>query len=742
MTDRSRTRLVVLQVLVFSLLAALGGRLWYMQVVAGEQYQAAASENRIREVVTPAVRGAILDAQGRPLVQNRTSLVVSVDRSTLLDLPDDGDPVVRKLARVLEIPYRRLDRQLTLCGAPGAAEPPVCWNGSPYQPIPVAEDVPADVALQVMERGEEFPGVAAEMTAIRDYPSPFGARAAQLLGYIGPISADELAAAEAKEGRRGSTYTNFDLVGRGGLEQVYDNYLRGKAGVKKLAVDSAGNVTGTVAEREATPGDYLVTSIDAHVQKVVEDQLKAAIQRANTPGENGQDRSFPAKTGAAIVMEVDTGRVVAMASYPDYNPGIWVGGVTNDQFKKLSSEKAGNPLINRAIQGEYAPASTFKIVGAAAAAAAGYSLDGPYQCSDQFTVPGSTQTFSNFEAGMTESMTLARAIEVSCNTVFYGLAYRMYVEEGGQDAGPNAPEYLMNTARGLGYGSTTGIDLPSEAAGRLPDRAWRQKYWEDNKNYYCNFDEVASAADRANDYLRAIAKENCVDGYLLRPGDAVLAAIGQGDVLATPLQVAHAYAAIANGGTLYRPQIARAVLSPEGDVVKKFKPKSQGKVPASNATVRYIQNALANVPVSGSAAYRYTTFPLDKVPVAAKTGTGQVEGKATTSWYASYAPANDPKYVVLMMVPEGGTGSGTSAPSVNEIYKALFGIEGMQVDPKQAIVPGGEPIKTLPTVNDDGTIDLPKDDGLPGSSESGIPAANTDDKKSKKNGRRRRRRAS
>jgi penicillin-binding protein 2 len=297
----------------------------------------------------------------------------------------------------------------------------------------------------------------------------------------------------------------------------------------------------------------------------------------------------------------------------------------------------------------------------------------------------------------------------------------------------------MNTARGLGYGSTTGIDLPSEAAGRLPDREWRQQYWEDNKNYYCNFDEVASAADRANDYLRAIAKENCVDGYLLRPGDAVLAAIGQGDVLATPLQVAHAYAAIANGGTLFRPQVARAVLSPEGEVVKNFKPKAQGKVPASNATVQYIQNALANVPVSGSAAYRYTTFPLDKIPVAAKTGTGQVEGKATTSWYASYAPANDPKYVVLMMVPEGGTGSGTSAPSVNEIYKALFGIEGMQVNPKKAIIPDGKPIKTLPTVNADGTIDLPKDDGLPGSSESGIPAANTDDKKSKKNGRRRRR---
>ncbi len=739
MTDRSRTRLVVLQVLVLSLLAALGGRLWYMQVVSGEDYQAAASENRIREVVTPATRGAILDAQGRPLVQNRTSLVVSVDRSTLLDLPDDGERVVSKLANVLDIPYRKLDRQLTLCGSPGAADPPVCWNGSPYQPIPVAEDVPANVALQVMERSEEFPGVTAEMTAIRDYPQPFGIRAAQTLGYIGPISAEELAAAEAKEGRRGSTYTNFDLVGRGGLEQVYDSYLRGKPGIKKLAVDSAGNVTGTVAERAAKPGNYLVTSIDAHVQKVVEEQLRAAIKRANTPGENGQDQAFPAKTGAAVVMEVDTGRVVAMASYPDYNPKIWVGGVTNDQFNRLSSEKAGNPLINRAIQGEYAPASTFKIVGTAAAANAGYGLSGPYQCSESFTVPGSTQTFSNFEAGMSESMTLARALEVSCNTVFYGLAYRMYVEEGGQDAGPNAPEYLLNTARGFGYGSTTGVDLPSEAAGRVPDREWRQEFWEDNKDFYCNFDEKASPEQRNDPYLQDLYAELCVDGYVFRPGDAILSAIGQGDVLATPLQVAHAYAAIANGGTLYRPQVARAVLSPEGKVVKNFKPKSQGKVPASSATVQYIQDALASVPVSGSAAYRYVDFPLTQLPVAAKTGTGQVEGKATTSWYASYAPADDPEYVVLMMVPEGGTGSGTSAPSVNEIYRALFGIEGSQVIPKKAIVPGGDPIKSLPTVNPDGTIELPQDDGLPGSSESGIPAANTDDKKPKKNGRRRRR---
>lgn len=729
MTDRSRMRLIVLQVLVLSLLLTLLGRLWFMQVVAGEEYAAEAAENGVREVVTPAVRGAILDAQGRPLVQNRTSLVVSVDRATILDLPNDGKKTVKRLADLLGTSYTKLDKKLTLCGTPGAPEPPVCWNGSPYQPIPVAEDVDPSLALQVMERREDFPGVTAEMTAIRDYPAPFGVNAAHLLGYLGPVTAEELEEQESSVGRNGTTLTRTDLVGRAGVEQVYDSYLRGRPGIKQLAVDSAGNVTGTVAEREATPGNYLVTSIDAHVQKVVEDQLKAAIERANSMVDvNNTGTYFRANTGAAVVMEVDTGRVVAMASYPDYNPKIWVGGVTNKQYDRLSSEKRQLPMINRAIQGEYAPASTFKIIGTAAAAAAGFGLDGPYQCTEEFTVPGSTQTFTNFEGGLGESMSLARALEVSCNTVFYGIAYDMYVNEGGLDAGDDAPEYLMNTARGFGYGELTGIDLPAEADGRVPDREWRQEFWQANKNFYCNFEEQASPEEANDPDLIELYAELCIYGYQMRPGDAVQAAIGQGDVLATPLQVARAYAAIANGGTVYRPQVARAVMSPDGDVVKEFKPKAQGKLPASDATVQYIQDALRRVPATGSASYQYETFPLDELPIAAKTGTGQVEGKQTTSWYASYAPADDPEYVVLMMVPEGGTGSGTSAPSVNEIYKALFGIEGSDLNPNSALVPGGEPITSLPSINKDGTIELPKDDGLPGSSESGLPAATTKEK--------------
>lgn len=731
-------RLIVLQVLVISLLVTLVGRLWYMQVVAGEEYAQAASDNRVREVVTPAVRGAILDARGRPLVQNRTSLVVSVDRSTLLDLPSDGKRVVKRLAGLLGTTYIKLDKQLTLCGTPGAPKPPVCWNGSPYQPIPVAEDVRAGVALQVMERREEFPGVTAEMTAIRDYPKPYGVNAAHLLGYLGPVTEEELVAAESKVGGRfGTTYTQTDLVGRAGLEQVYDKYLRGKAGVKQLAVDSAGNVTGTIAESDATAGDYLVTSIDAHVQKVVEDQLLAAVKRARSTFDDvNSQRNYDASTAAAVVMEVDTGRVVASASYPSYDPEQWVGGVTKAEYRKLSSSKAHEPLINRVIQGQYAPGSTYKIVSTAAAVEAGYSMNGLYPCPAGITIGG--QPFNNHETSDRGTISFLDALKYSCDTVYYQLAYNMWLKDGGLEGTANPDEYQASAARDFGFGSRTGIDLPSEAAGRVPDREWRKQYWLENKDYYCNFNKEASPEDKQSSYLRLFAKEFCVDGYQYRAGDAILASIGQSDTLATPLQIAQAYGAIANGGTIYRPQVARGVVSADGKVVKRFDPKVSSKLPFSSQLISYLQTALRTIPESGTASYQYGDFPLGKVPVAAKTGTAEIQtgSRQTTSLYASYAPADDPEYVVVMVVPEGGTGSGTSAPSVNEIYRALFGINGFAVNPANAIVPDGQPIKGLPTVKKDGTIDLPRDDGFPGQSQSGIPATTEKSNKKTKNQRR------
>lgn len=737
MSDRSRMRLLVLQVLVFSLLATLLGRLWFMQVVAGDSYAQAASDNRIREVVTPAVRGVILDARGRPLVQNRTSLVISVDRSTLLDLPEDGWAVEERLAHLLGMRTQALDDRLTLCGSDGAPEPPVCWNGSPYQPIPVAEDADPKVALQILEREEDFPGVTAEMQAIRDYPSPYHVNAAHVLGYLGPVTADELAKAQSHVGRNGVTLTRTDLVGRAGVEQVYDKYLRGRPGVKKLAVDHAGNVVGTVSDVEPTSGDYLVTSLDAHVQAVTERELKAAIALAHTQLDP-DGMPYRASTGSAVVMEVATGRVVAMASYPSYDPSIWTGGISNKQYARLVSEKANTPLINRAIQGQYAPASTFKIVSTTAAVNAGYSLYSYYPCPSSFTI--GTQSFGNFESESFPPLTFQQALEHSCDTVYYKLAYEMWLRQGGLDPEPDVPEWISETAHGFGYGETTGIDLPGEAAGRIADREFHRTYYAANKDYYCNYRKKVPQAEWT-DYMLQFADEFCADGYQLRAGDAVLSAIGQGDMLATPLQVARAYAAIANGGTLYKPQLARAVMSPSGEVVKEFQPKAQGTLPASKETLAYLQNALQTVTASGTAAWKFVGFPLGQIPIASKTGTGEVYGQQATSWFASYAPADDPKYVIVMTVPEGGTGSGTSAPSVRRIYEALFGVSGMTVDPSTAIVPHGNPTTTLPVIRADGTIKEPKDDGLPGSGGTGLPATQAQPQEQpSKQGRRRSRR--
>ena len=252
MSQRSRLRLVVLQVLVLSLMLTLFGRLYYLQVIAGEDYQRAAAANSIRDVTVPATRGLILDSVGRPLAQNRTTLVVSVDRTVMEAQEDDGEAVLKRLAKTLGEKYEDINDAIQLCGTKDAKDPPVCWSGSPYQPIPVAKDVDTKVALSIMERGELYPGVTAEVEAVRDYPAPEGAEASHLVGYLGPITQQEL---DARKKAGGAKSQSTDLVGRDGVEVEYDNYLRGQAGVQSVSVDQNGAVQGTVATTASVPGN-------------------------------------------------------------------------------------------------------------------------------------------------------------------------------------------------------------------------------------------------------------------------------------------------------------------------------------------------------------------------------------------------------------------------------------------------------------------------------------------------------
>jgi penicillin-binding protein 2 len=695
--SRSRLRLVVIQALVFSLFATLLVRLWYLQVATGEEYSARAASQSVREVVVQPQRGLIVDDQGRPLVTNRTSWVVSVDRGVLAKMTDDEQRrVLRRVAKVTGLKVGRIQRTLLTCGDEGSTKG-VCWNGSSIQPVPVAVDVPQPAALRVLEQPEDFPAVIAEQQSLRAYPRPFGINLAHVLGYLSPITGDELDRSE-QDGDR--SVNGASVVGRAGVEKQYDAWLRGMPGYTSVEVDSMGRVIGDESEVPAQAGDTLVTSIDAKVQGVVERQLAGAIARARRTLDPVTDKNYVADSGAVVVMEADTGRLVAMASQPTYDPEVWVGGVSQRQLKELYSERAGTPLLGRATQGQLAPGSTWKPFMTAGALSNGYAEDTELNCSSFLTV--GNRDFKNYESGAYGYISFARALEVSCNTFFYRVGLDYWQRFGSDVDDVEARDPLVEAAQAFGFGEETGVDLPGEAAGRIADRQWKRDYYEEMKDYYCELGEKPG-----DDFVHRFAREFCVEGYAYRAGDAVNFAIGQGDTILTPLQLARGYAAIANGGTLFAPRVAKAVVSEDGTVLKRFAPKKVGEVDVSKASLEYVDRALLGVPAQGTLAWKFPDFPLDRVRIRGKTGSAEVYGKQSTSWVATY----DENYVVVMMITQGGTGSGTSGDAVRTIWEALYGVRGGAVRPAQAAIPGTTPPDGLPTFADDGSILPPSRSG-------------------------------
>ena len=660
MSRRADLRLFVLRVVVVAILATLFGRLWFLQVYAGDDYVAQASANRVREVVEPAPRGEVYDARGTALVRNRTALVVSVSRSTVLRQPDGGAAVLERLGRVLGRSADALRQEIRPCG--GGVEPP-CWRGSPYQPVPVAEFDAGDRAglttvLEIEERREDFAGVTAEFAAVRDYPR--GTLAAHVLGYLGPISPEEVASPEY-EGVQPSA-----LIGRAGVEATYDAQLRGEDGIQRLLVDHVGAVTGVDGATAPEPGSALVLSLDAKVQAVAESALQRTIERARTMRARGSGAPLVADSGSVVVMEAKTGRVVALASYPSYDPAVFVGGASPQEYAQLVDESRGAPLVFRAIQGAYAPASTFKVISTAAAVESGdYPLDGRYPCPGVYPRTGQR----NFDSAALGMIDLRQALVKSCDTVFYKFGYEQWLRDGGNRPVDEPRDPMVRMAQAFGLGERTGIDLPSERRGTIADRAWKQAYWEDNRENVCKgADNPALTAER-----RRANREFCDDGYRFRGGDATNFAIGQGDTLVTPLQLATVYAAIANGGKVLEPHVGRAVVS-AGGAVREIPPRVRDTVPVSPGVLAYLRDALAGVTQPGGTASR--AFAGAPVAVAGKTGTGEVAGKQDTAWFASFAPAADPELVVIGMVSQGGTGGTVAAPLVREVYDGIYGPGG------------------------------------------------------------------
>jgi penicillin-binding protein 2 len=687
MNQRARLSLLVIQVLIFSLLAGLLGRLFYLQVAAGPKYRDAALSIQSRDVVTPATRGLIVDSSGVPLALNRVGIAVTVDRTVIDRQPDKGVGVLQALAKLLKLEYEDIYQRTRLCGELPKGLRAGCWTGSRFQPIPITKEADPEIALRIVERSDQYPGVSATPVSIRNYPGIVGVNAAHLLGYVGPLTESDLS------GATGGSYFRSESIGKAGLEIQYDQYLRGTPGIKTVIVDRKEAVTSTSQNSKPIGGDHLVTSIDARVQASAESALADAVRRARALGN-------PSDGAAAVVMDVTNGQILALASYPTYDPNSFERGLTVSEAKNLYSEKEGVPALSRALQGLFAPASTFKAVSVVAAANAGYNLSANYDCPSQVEV--GTRFFQNFESKSLGRISLKKAIAISCDTVWYRIAFDEWLRDGGLKPKSDANDYFFNAAKGFQVGIKTGVDLPSESSGRLADREWRKAWYAQNKDFYCNYKTRAPKSQQTA-FLVQLAYENCLDGDKIRAGDAVNFSIGQGDTVITPIKLAQMYAAIANGGTIWKPTIAKAIVKTDGTVVKTFEKEKLGSIPADKKTIKFLKSALREVVIGGTGTGVFSGFPIE---ISGKTGTAQVFGrnanggeKADTSWFASYGPTKKARFAVVMMVSQGGFGASTSGVGVRKIYETLFGVQGSKVDSAKIIFPSGVPPVTLPKIS-------------------------------------------
>lgn len=597
-----KPRFAALGLIVVGVLGLLLIRLWTMQVLNGAQYGSLAEENRIRQVTVEAPRGRILDRNGVELVTNRATLAVMVPRSAAKD-----DELLGKLSGLLSVPVEDLRAK---ANSPKLAA---------LAMRTVAIDVSSEVVAYIYEHENEFPGVEIRAFAVRQYP--LKSLGAHVLGYTGEVSESEL---------RSSAFDGYDpndIVGKAGAEKSFESVLQGDRGRRVIEVDAMGRPRRVLEEIEPEPGRDVVLTIDSKVQAAAEKALVDAIADAHS------EEYVKAKAAAAIALDVRTGEVLAMASLPTYDPTVFLGGISTDDWRSLTSTESEYPLTNRTIMAQYPPASTFKAITGLAGLTYGKTTQWKtFHCAGKWTGMGEQWKKYCWKRSGHGEESFVQGIVDSCDTVFYEIGYAFYKDKG---------EKLQSFAREFGLGDVLGIDLPGEADGRIPDAAWKQKY---NENY--------------PEYQRWL------------PGDTVNMSIGQGDLLMTPLQVASVYAAIANGGEVLRPHVLRQVLGSDGKPVLEQKTEVVAKPAVSKANLAIMRSALEEVIRSGTGRSAFSGFGTS---VAGKTGTAEVAKKDDYAWFVGYAPANDPKYVVAVVVEQGGHGGSVAGPAARQILAALLG---------------------------------------------------------------------
>jgi penicillin-binding protein 2 len=640
LTPQLAFRVALLAFLALAVFAVLFLRLWALQVLSGDKYLAVANDNRVRTLRLEAPRGPVLDRDGNLLVENVPGTRVELWPADLPKTWPAQRSELKALSDVTGVPLKEMLSQLNRHAL------------DPLTPIVVQRGLRQDQILYLHEHDAQFPGVRLAHSWLRKYP--YQSLGAQVLGYVGQITSGEYKTMK----KRG--YQPTDSIGQAGIESTYDTYLRGKDGKAQLTVDSRGRPKSAIVPlSNPTPGQALRLTIDIGLQRAAERALVYGIQRAHDASEAHADG------GAIVAMDPRDGAILAMASYPTYQPSIFVG---HKDAKKLAplldpkvADAANHPGINRAIDASYPPGSTFKPVTALAAMQEHLvTPDTLLQCSPVYTAY--KQPFLNWTPLINEPMSLTTALAESCDTYFYELGRRFYVLPA--DRG----HPLQGWAHRFGLGDKTGVDVGPEVSGLIPTPEWRCKQY--------GGPPCAGYVDR-----------------VWKPGYSIQMAIGQGQILVTPLQMTRFFALIANGGKLVKPHIADDVeiAGTKGQparVLRRFgaqPPQPSGVDPTA---LRYVQQGLEEATHAsfGTGVGVFGTFPVD---IAGKTGSAEKLVKLpgfpnpsnqTQSWWCGYGPYNQPTIVVCALIENGGHGGTSAAPAALKVFEHYFGKNGQLTD--------------------------------------------------------------
>jgi penicillin-binding protein 2 len=629
LTPQLALRVGILGVIALIAFGVLFFRLWSLQVLTVKEHLSAAQNNELRLVRVEAPRGPILDRSGRVVVSNVAGTAVQL---WVGDVPKSRERrIVRRLSAVLDVPRSELAREVRQ------------QRLDPLTPITVKTGVSEEKIDYLYEHQAEFPGVQVAQTYLRDYP--YSTLAAQVLGYTGEVSPEELKRL-ARDG-----YQAGDRIGKTGVERAYDAYLRGRAGLQQIRVDSLGRPQSAPELRqEARPGYALRLTIDIRLQRAAERALRYGIDLAH------KDNQWAANGGAIVALDPRDGSVLAMASAPTFKPSVWVGRPDTKKLAPLIDENAASsanyPGLNRAIAGLYPPGSTWKPVTALAGMQEHiFSAYDSIRCTPFATYGLDKQKFRNWNPYVNRPMTLPEALAESCDTYFYEIGDRFYLD------GSRGRDLMQQWARRFGFGAPTGLDIGGEADGLVPTPEWRKKTFK-------------------SDWDRA-----------WNPGDSIQLAIGQKDLLVTPLQMATFYAMLANGGRIVTPHVASDVEQPGSKgspsvVLRRFappQPRSAGVDPAALSAIRdglY----LATHSATGTSSAVFANYP---VPISGKTGTaekvvslsgypaGHIENQ---SWWCGWGPSDNAKLVVCALIENGGHGSSAAAPAALKVFERYFGV--------------------------------------------------------------------